>query len=45
MHNCSNGLESETKEAGHHQVHVGEIETEQLSAGRGVGGIGDGAPH
>lgn len=44
-----NGLEelaSEPKRAGpgHSQVHVGEKEREQLAAGRGVAGLGDGAP-
>lgn len=44
--NYSKGLESAAKKAGHCQVPVGEMETEQLSAGRGAGGtgVGDGAP-
>lgn len=40
-YNCSEGLESEAKRTGHCQVHVGEMETEQLSAGRGAGQGGE----
>ena len=40
MYNCSKGLASEAERAGHCQVHVGEVETEQLSAGRRGGGSG-----
>lgn len=39
-YNCSKGLGSEAERAGHRQVHVGEVETEQLSAGRRGGGSG-----
>lgn len=39
--NCLKGLESEANKTGHCQVHVGEMETEQMSASRGAGGGGE----